>query len=238
MPIQDEVLLMILVVALYLYDSMMLLFCNEAILVPAGRGWKVRFGLREPRIRGKELFIPAPWLPHRPMVRLSWQFEGVPPKPGVENWLARKDVPLPMVALVWSIAVALFVLLPMGFFTKAGHGALLAAVVLLYGSIVSLVAYMGFHRDKFQLSKKQVGKFAFEYLTCPPFALNVVRTLSLSQKIGEDLVVAARRTQDLDRQARTWQEMILRLDEEIEIEDEGSERMAKLQAHRVTLAGS
>ena len=238
MPIQDEVLLMILVVALYLYDSTMLLFCNEAILVPAGRGWKVRFGLREPRIRGKELFVASPWLPHRPIYRLSWQFEGLPPKPGTENWLARRDIPLPMATLVWGIAVALFVLLPMGFFTKAGHGALLAAVILLYGSILCLVAYLGFHRDRFQLSKKQVGKYAFEYLTCPPFALNVVRTLSLSQKINEDLAVAARRTQNLDHQAKTWQQMILRLDEEIEIEDEGSERMARLQAHRLALEKS
>ena len=76
MPLQEEVLLMILVVALYLYDSMALLYCNEGILVPTSNGWKVRFGFREPKIRGKELFIPAPWLPHRPMFRLAWQFDG------------------------------------------------------------------------------------------------------------------------------------------------------------------
>ncbi len=236
MPLQDEVLLMILVVALYLYDSMMLLYCNEGILVPAGRAWKVRFGFREPRIRGKELFIPAPWLPHRPMFRLAWRFEGIPPQPGMENWQARRKVPLPMVALVWSMAVALFLLLPLGFFTRLGHGMLFAALVLLYLSIVSLLAYMGFHRNEMNLTKKQVGKFAFEYLTCPPFALNVVRTLSSSQKIGEDLVTAARRLQDLDHQAKTRQQLILRLDEEIELAEEGTERMTKLQAHRLQLA--
>lgn len=236
MPLQDEVLLMILVVALYLYDSMMLLYCNEGILIPAGRTWKVRFGFREPRIRGKELFIPAPWLPNRPMFRLAWRFEGIQPQPGVENWQARRKVPLPMVTLVWSMAVALFVMLPLGFFTRLGHGMLLAAVVLLYLSIVSLLAYMWSHGDEMNLTKKQVGKFAFEYLTCPPFALNVVRTLSSSQKVGEDLVTAARRLQDLNGQAKTRQQLILRLDEEIELEEEGTERMAKLQAHRLTLA--
>ena len=236
MPLQEEVLLMILVVALYLYDSMALLYCNEGILVPTSNGWKVRFGFREPKIRGKELFIPAPWLPHRPMFRLAWQFEGNSAPAAAEDWQAKRKVPLPMTALVWGIAVALFLLLPLGFFTTLGHGVLLAAVVVLYLCIVSMLAYMWIHCDEMLLSKKQVGKLAFEYLTCPPFALNAIRTLSSGRKVGEDLVTAARRVQDIDRQATTLQQLIVRLDEEIELEEEGTERMAKLQAHRLKLA--
>ena len=236
MPLQNEGLLIILVVGLYLYDSMMLLYCNEGVLIPAGKGWKVRLGFREPRIRGKELFIPAPWLPHRPVFRLAWRFEGNSPQAAMEDWEARKKMPLPMMALVWSTAVALFLLLPLGFFTRLGHGMLLAALVLLYLSIVSMLAYLWFHRNKMNLSNRQVAKFAFEYLTCPPFALNVVRALSSSQKFGEDLVTAARRLQDPDHWAATRQQLTLRLDEEIELEDEGSERIAKLQAHRRKLA--
>lgn len=235
MPLQEEVLLTLLVVALYLYDSMMLLYCNEGILVPAGKGWKVRFGFREPRIRGKELFMPAPWLPHRPILRLAWQFDGNSLQAGMEDWQERRKAPLPMVMLVGSMAVALFVMLPLGFFTRLGHEMLLAAVVLLYLSIVSTLAYMGFHLKELSLTKKQIARFAFEYLTCPPFALNVIRTISSSQKIGEDLVTVARRLQDPDRWEATRQQLTLRLDEEIKLE-EGEERMTKLRAHRLTLA--
>lgn len=236
MPLQDEVLLMILVVVLYLYDSMMLLYRNEGILVPGRTGWTVRLGFHEPRIRGKELFIAPPWLLHRPMFRLSWPFEGNPVKAAPEDWQAKSEVPLPMIALVWSMAVALFVMLPLGFFTTLGHGMLLAAVALLYLSIVALLAYMGFHRNDLQVTGKQVGKYAFEFLTCPPFALNAIRTVSLSQPIGEDLVNTARRLQHPDRWAATREQLTLRLDEEIEIEDEGSGRMARLRAHRQRLA--
>jgi hypothetical protein len=236
MPLQEEVLLMILVIGLYLYDSTMLLYCNEGVLVPAGKGWAVRFGFREPKIRGKELFIPAPWLLHRPMFRLAWQFDGGSPQSEKVDWQALRAVPLPMIALVWIIALALFLLLPLGFFTTLGHGMLLAAVVVIYPGIVSMLLYMWLHRDRMSLTKKQVGKFAFEFLTCPPFALNVVRTISSSRTIGEDLVTAARRLQDPQRWAATREQLTLRLDEEIEIEDEGSERMAKLQAHRLKLA--
>ena len=236
MPLQEEVLLMILVVALYLYDSMMLLYCNEGVLIPAGKGWKVRFGFREPRISGKELFIPAPWLPHRPMFRLAWRFEGNSAQAGMEDWHARRTAPLPMAALVWSMTAALFLMLPLGFFTRLGHGMLIVAVVLLYLSIVSMLAYVWLHRNEMNLTKKRVGKLAFEYLTCPPFALNVVRTLSSNQKVGEDLVTAAHRLQEPDRWAATRQKLTLRLDEEIELEEEGTERMAGLRAQRLKLA--
>ena len=236
MPLQDEVLLMILVGALYLYDSMMLLYCNEGILVPGRKGWTVRLGFHEPRIRGKELFIASAWLLHRPMFRLSWPFEGNPVQAAPEDWQAKRKVPLPMMALVWSMAIALFVMLPLGFFTTLGHGMLLAAVALLYLSIVVLLAYMGLHRNELKVTGKQVGKYAFEFLTCPPFALNAIRTVSLSQPIGEDLVTASRRLLDPEHWTETREQLTLRLDEEIEIEDEGSERMARLQAHRQRLA--
>jgi len=235
MPIQDEVLLMILVVALYLYDSMMLLYCNEGVLVPMRKGWAVRFGFHEPRIRGKELFIPPLWLLHRPMFRLSWPFEGGQAEATAEDWQARRKVPLPMIALVWLMAVALFVMLPLGFFTRFSHAMLLAAIVLLYLSIVALLIYIGLHRTGLNLTGKQVGKYAFEFLTCPPFALNAIQAISLSQPIGEDLIIAARRLQDPARWTETRQQLVLRLDEEIEIEDEASERMARLQAHRLRL---
>ena len=235
MPLQDEVLLMILVVALYLYDSMVLLYCNEGILIPGRKGWMVRLGFHEPRIRGKELFIAPPWLLHRPMFRLSWPFEGNPVHAAAEDWQEKREVPAPMVALVWSMAVALFVMLPLGFFTVLGHSMLLAAVVLLYLSIVALLVYMGLHRNELKVTGKQIGKYAFEFLTCPPFALNAIRTISLSQSIGDDLVTASRGLQDPDRWAATRKQLTLRLDEEIEIEDEGSERMTLLQAHRLRL---
>ena len=236
MPLPEEVLLMILVIGLYLYDSTMLLYCNEGVLVPAGKGWKVLFGFREPRIRGKELFIPAPWLPHRPIFRLAWRFEGNSPQAGAEDWQARRKAPLPMALLVWGMAVALFVLLPLGFFTRLGHGMLLAAVVLLYLGILSTLAYMWIHRQDLDLTRKQVAKFAFEYLTCPPFAVNVIRTISTGHPSAEDLVTAARRLLAPDRWVATREQLTFRLDEEIELADEGSERMAKLQAHRLVLA--
>ena len=235
-PFSDEVLLMLLIVGLYLYDSALLLFANEALLTTARRGWKVRFGLREPRIRGRELYVPAPWLLHRPLYRLSWQFDGNSSQAAPQDWDARKSVPAALAFFVWLFAFSLFVLLPLGFFLPAAKILLLAAVVLLYPGIIAALAYLWTHREPLGLTKVQIGKLAFEYLICPPFALNLVRAISLARPISEDLIAAARRLESPDDWKRTRDELLPRLDEEIEMEqDEASPRMAALRAHRAAL---
>ena len=227
---------MLLVAGLYLYDSALLLFCNEGILVPAAKGWQIRFGLREPRIAGKELFLPAPWLPHRPMYRLSWQFDGGAPPNDAQEWDARRHAPPILVLLVWSIAMVLFVLLPVGFFTSLGTRVLIAAAALLYLSIVFALAYLWVYREAMDLTRKQIGKLAFEYLVCPPFALNLIRAVSLARPAREDLISAARRLETAEAWEATREKLLLRLDEEIEMEDEASARMAGLREQRAKLA--
>jgi hypothetical protein len=227
---------MFLVVGLYFYDSGLLLFCNEGILVPAARGWKIQFGFREPRIAGKELFLPAPWLLHRPMYRLSWQFEGgIAQTQLLERHVMRHAPPI-LVLLVWSIAMVLFLLLPLGLFTSLGSRILIAAAGLLYLSIVFALGYLWAHRETLGLTGKQVGKLAFEYLICPPFALNLIRAVSLAQPACEDLISAARRLETAQAWKATREQLLLRLDEEIEMEDETSPRMAGLLDQRAKLA--
>jgi hypothetical protein len=235
MRLPEEVLLMILVIGLYLYDSAKLLYFNEGVLIPVGKAWKVKFGLRELRIGGKELFIPAPWLLHRPMFRLCWRYDSTAAEFCLENWQAKTNVLTMLPIFVWGIALALFLLLPLGFFTKMGYGMLYLAMAILYLNIVCLMIYIWRHRVHLNQSNKQVGKLAFEYLTCPPFALNVIRTMSSNQNIGEDLVTVARNLQDSDRWAETRRELTLRLDEEIEITEEGTDRIASLHSLRLRL---
>ena len=235
-PLSDELLLMLLIVGLYLYDSTLLLFGNEGVLVPAAKGWKIRFGLREPRIAGKELFFPAPWLLHRPMYRLSWRFEGDNPQNNVCEWNAMRRAPPILVLLVWSIAMVLFVLLPLGFFTALGSRVLIAAAGLLYLSIAFALLYLWAYREALGLTRKQIGKLAFEYLVCPPFTLNLIRAVALAQPARENLVSAARRLETAEAWQATRGQLLLRLDEEIEMEDEASARMAGLREQRAKLA--
>lgn len=228
---QDAVLLMAVVIGLYIYDSALLLRRDEGVLVPARRGrWSVELGSQSYQLLGKYVFIPNPFLPHRPLYRAAWRLDG---DHGVqEDWDARRNVLRPIAPLVGAMAVAFFVLLPLGFFTKAGNWALVAALALLYLSIVTTLVWVWRHRSTFMLSGKQYAALAFESLVCSPFALNMVRRLSAHMPALEDLVNASCRLQMAGEWPATRARLVARLDEAIELEEEGSERMAGLLEHR------
>jgi hypothetical protein len=231
-----EVLLMGAVVGLYLYDSSSLLYVNEGVLIPrGGKHWTVAFGSDKARISGKELFVPNPLVPHRPMFRLSWKFEGESGRHR-RDWTGRVEAFGPLIPLVWAMVAALFLLLPLGLFTRLGEQMVLAAVALLYLSIAVSLVWMWINRARLEISPRKLAALAFESLACSPFALNLVRKLSMGLRIDEDLVSAACRLQDAEGWRATRGEMIARLDEEIEGEDADSPRALALKAHRLKLS--
>lgn len=233
--IQTEILLIVTVVGLYLYDSMRLLYYNEGILTPKGKDeWSVCFGTRTYRLLGKEIFFPNPFFPHRPLFRLSWEPEGCAAEEA-EHWTANKNIFGPLVPMVWQMALALFILLPLGFFTRLGDHILLTAILLLYVNIIGALLWLWFNRATFNLSRKKFAALAFESLVCSPFALNIIRTLSLNMHTKEDLLNASRRLQNQKDWSVTRTSIIARLDELIDGEESGSERMTKFQDHRQKL---
>ncbi|MBL8532534.1 MAG: hypothetical protein JNL33_01660 [Betaproteobacteria bacterium] len=234
MGVSAEVLLMAAILGLYLYDSAQLLYRNEAVLIPAGQNdWIVGFGSEHLGVLRKELYIPNPLLMHRPMFRMSWQLEGNDAATSLAQPPVRAFFPL--APLVWSMAIALFVFLPVGFFTRLGEPVLLLALVLLFTSILLALAWTWAHRGELQLSARRFLGLAFESLVCPPFALNLIRHLSMATPMSEDLIHAARRLQTPSRWARTRQQIVLRLTNELEAEEENSPRHVRLQAHRQSL---
>lgn len=233
---REEVLLMAFAVLLYLYDSAQLLHFNEGILSPAGRkGWRVRFGSDNTRLRGKELYVPNPFAPHRPLFRLAWDLQGGTAAID-EDWNARKALFRPLVPLVWGMAVGAFVLLPLGLFTRLGDAMVLAAIAVLYLNIVAALAWLGWRRQRFGLAGRRYVALAAESLLCSPFALNLIRKLALQMPAREDLLDAARRLQTPADWDAFRLKCVGRLDERIEDEDPDSQRLASLREQRSALA--
>ncbi|MDR2452554.1 MAG: hypothetical protein LBE85_12510 [Candidatus Accumulibacter sp.] len=236
MTIGAELLLMLAIAGLYLYDSALLLYCNEAVLIPAGKdGWTVGFGSERFGAAGRELYVPNPFLLHRPLFRLSWKFENdgevCAPSPLPRGAFSRL-APLP-----WIMAAALFVLFPLGFFTRLGDSILLPALILLFSSILTALAWLWRHRTEFDLSGGRFAGLAFESIVCPPFALNLIRHVALAMPIHEDLVSAARRLQEASAWEQTRERLILRLVNEIELTEPGSARYELLEKRRQSLLG-
>lgn len=218
-------------VGLYLYDSTLLLSCNEAVLTPSwGSRWSILFGSERFQVRGKETLLPNPLLPHRPLYRVSWQTEGLIGL--ATQWTPPGNIYTPLVPLIWCMAIALFVLIPLGLFSRLGDLGIAAGVVLFYACALLALGWVWFKRDMYQCTGRRLISLAVESLTCPPFALNIVRHLSLSVPVSEDLLSVGRRLLAEEEWALAIRQMVNRVDNEIAWEAEGTERAQALSSHR------
>lgn len=229
----SEALLTAMFVGLYVYDSVLLLYSNEAILTPRGKdGWFVSFGSNRTTLKGKEVYLPL-W-PTQPLFRLAWEFEGA--ATGLSStWTAKRDAFTQFVPLIWSLAAFTFGLLPFALFGRRGDLIILLSFMLIYVNVLLIVLLLWFDRHKFDLTGKSFAVMALDLLICPPFALNIIRRLSLRVPVQEDLIHAARRLQTSDAWELTRVEVLARLDDEIGSEDEGTPRMAALLKRRSSL---
>ena len=222
---------MALAVGLYLYDSALLLYANEAVLAARRKGgWLVEFGSNKTTLRGKELYLPNPLIPTRPLFRMAWSFEHAAPD-AVVGLLEDGARFTRFAPAVWSLFVLTFVFLPVVLFVRLGDWAIVGVFGLIYVNLLAIVLVLWFARSQFQLSGPKAAAMGLDLLLCPPFAINIIRRLSLRLP-ASDLVVAARRLQSAEGWDMTRAELTARLTDEIAGEEEGSLRMAALVARR------
>jgi hypothetical protein len=232
--VEVEVGLMLAAAGLYLYDSALLLYCDEAVVTAVGRtGWTACFGTGL-QIRRRYLFIPSPFMPHRPIFRLAWKPQTA--SAADRRWTERRTLFVPLAPLVWGMLVSLFVFLPLGLFFRLGDAILLAAFALLYLNILAILGWLALKRASFGLTRKRLAALAFEALICSPFALNLVRKISAEMLVDENLVDAARRLQKAENWEASRRQILARIDEQLDFEDEESGRAHALKALKAELA--
>ena len=230
----SEILLVVGLVGLYLYDSTLLLSCNDGVLTPSwGSKWSIFFGSERFQVRGKEPLLPNPFLPHRPLYRLSWQTEGVIGP--VPQWTPPENVYAPLAPLVWCMVIALFWFIPLGLFSRFGDLSIATGIILFYTSALTALGWIWIKRDMYQCTGKRLISLTIESLTCPPFALNLIRHLSLTVPISEDLLSAGRRLLPKSEWAQAVDQIINRVDNEVAWEEEGTARARALLSHRQQL---
>jgi hypothetical protein len=230
-----EALLMVLVVGLYLYDSAILLFCNEAVLITRGKTqWLAGFGSNRSTFRGKELYLPNPLCPTQALFQLVWQLEGVV-RPSSPQWSETHQAFRGFSPFVWSLLISMYLLLPIVLFARLGDLMILSVFILIYINVFAIVFKLWRNLGKLGLSHRNCAFMALDMLICPPFAINVIRKLSLRVPVTEDFALAAQRLLS----AADWEvvrfELLERLDSEIACEIEGSPRQAALTLRRASL---
>ena len=231
-----EVELLALAVIFYLYDSSALLFTNEAILTCDGAGrWSAATGRAGFVFAGRSLCMLNPFTPHRPSFRLSWDFDGLDSVSNDLSWSARTQEFKRLAPMTLTAGFALFVLLPLGMFTPLGAYAVVPAVLFLYGSTFLALFQLWRRRSLVALYGRRFWGLAFECVACPPFAVNLIRRITLAYRITEPVPLAAVRLLDADGWVRLNEHCISCLDEAMQLVAEHSDEQRSLEAQKQRL---
>ena len=188
--IPPYLLLLVAILLIYLLDCIVVLYANEAIVRPHASGWQVEFGSRQPWVAGKRIHLLNPFTPLAATYRAHWQVSERLARADQEALarcarhvalLARLDSP------IRTCAWAVLIVLPIAMLMWGALGFLLGAAACWLSVIVLLLRFFSMRRE-LQLGWGESALIAFECLACPPCAVNLLRKLSLSQRMGIDLV--------------------------------------------------
>jgi hypothetical protein len=227
-----EVELLALAIVFYLYDSSVLLYSNEAVFTCGGtRRWSATSGWTGFVFAGRFLCILNPFTPHNPSFRLSWEFDALPEAKD-PSWSERAQKHRMLAPWTLSGGIALFVLLPIGMFTSLGRFLVIPALFMLYGSTFLALFKLRRSESLATLGRRRYWGFAFECIACPPFAVNMIRRITLAHQIAEPVPIAAVRLLDAARWAELRQQCMSRLDGAIQLAAENSTELAALEAQK------
>lgn len=173
-----EILLVLGALAFYVYDSSALLYADEIMLERVGHGWRVHAG-SSGLIAGKRPFVPNPLAPYRPLMRVSLsKLLGVarPERGDASHFLNALG---PFQRLSTCLLILFFPGLPLVLYLFGTGAGLLGWFAAVYLAVAGIV-YAAFRRRRvLELSPRQLAGLAFECFSCAPFAINIVRRLSL-----------------------------------------------------------
>jgi hypothetical protein len=186
-------------IGFYLYDSLQPLWQNEVLYIRAGNRWRV---VADSPVRrwGRRLVLPNPLLPHRPQFRVAWsladQRAAVSTDPG-SLFAALRPVGVICQLLLWL----LLCLPPVCWILGAGV-TLLAQFALYYLLVIVALVVVFRRRDALGLRPRAFWSLAFDVLACAPFAVNMVRKLSLRRGLeGDPIAFAAHEFDPATREA-------------------------------------
>lgn len=230
-----EALLILGVIGFYLYDSAILLFSNELIIVQSFGKWSVTFPSDHWRVMRKLLFFPNPLTAYNLLFRTTWStidtFTGS--SSDISKFMASMSF---LRILVMVLMVLLFVALPIVMF-KIGTGIIFLIVLfLIYFTILNMLVYTYFRKSSLGLDNKTFASLAFDSLACPPFAINLLRKISLRHALCDNSVEFAAKTLKPKDFNKFIEELINKMSDELEHEeDESNSRSVELLNYREKL---
>ncbi len=238
MSLSFEVLLLMGIIGFYLYDSAMLLYVDEMVLGENGHAWFAACPAGQWTIRGRHPYLPNPLTPANPIFRLAWSFNATSPdQPALDEIKKLIDAMRPLRYLSIVLLVVMLIWLPVLTFRFGIGIGFFVSLALTYSTILSMLALIYRRRAVLSLSKKDFYSLAFDAVACPPFAINLVRKISLHQKMKVDPVMFAHQSLTKEKFSSLVRAIQSRLETEMHSEEEGSAKFAEIQAFHDRLDG-
>jgi hypothetical protein len=226
--------LIVIAILLYLIDSSPLLYANEMVFQCNSRGrWSVAQG--RILLAGRFLCVLNPLTPHRPSFRLHWHLTEVPAEREKPVWSDYARDLHTLAPAVLTAGAGLFVALPIGMFSPLGAYAVIPALLLIYGGTLVALFRLYRLRDRLALGRRRFIAIAFECMACPPFAVNLVRKITLGISITEPLPLAGKRLLSDGYWSSLKTRCMTMLKDALEIAESPDERQL-LEAHQGRLA--
>lgn len=162
------------------------------------RRWRAALG-EGATWQGRFLAFPALFAPGAPVFRAVWSEGGRRRAPATGRVLA---VLRPLRWAAWLVAFALFALVPLALLLHASQGWLLGLLALIYLPTLLAVTHLARHRAALELAWGELAAIAFDVLACPPFALNLVRRVTLRCGLAQPAALFADAVLDASSRVR------------------------------------
>jgi hypothetical protein len=187
-----EVWLPLGAIGLYLFDSTLWLYSNELIFQHRGGRW-ICAGIPAFLVAGRRVYFPNPLTPGTPQFRVRWSVSDQRTEQettaGLDEFL---HALLPLKYLVNTLLVILLIL-PVELFLFGTGTELLVLMAAFYLLIVVTLLCIFRRRRQLRLTGRAFAALCFDSLACSPFAVNLVRKLSLRRSLaGNPVAFAAR----------------------------------------------
>lgn len=238
MTIDAARLLPLVLIAFYLKDCLLLLDSGEAVLMTGVFGRRrLGFGWRHYTLRGREPYLCNPLLPFEPVMRWRWLLA----PPGNATVVPPQQIEGlgGLGAAVTAIGAVFLLGLPAALLTHHSITSLLGLLGTGYAWVVFALAVVFFRRQRLGLPTHDFWQLAAEVLLCPPYAVNIVRRLTLRHVVHSDLLALAPELLGAEPTAQAYRECAARVASQLEAEEEGSPRAVRLlEAQRALMARS
>jgi hypothetical protein len=232
-----EVLLVLGIWAFYLYDSAMLLYFNELTFAESSGDWAFACSTSRWTIRGRTPYLPNPLAPWKPLFRLSWSTNDQPLPLGSDEEITRLiEAIRPVGFFATVLLLEMVVGLPLVLLTLGTGMWFFITLASIYLTIVVALVVVCRNRDSIGLTGKDLVSVAFDSIACPPFAINLVRKISLRHAFSMNPIEFALQHFKKERFCQLASAIQSKLDEELEFVDVDSPLGETLKAYRNQLS--